>query len=110
MEGIVHSRTGRQARLVQICSFGRSAPVEFSSAEITSMTSMDEAVVEVPSVWAKPFEIFKKDCRVIPKAPLEHVLYTGHLQVAGQTTWPRGSWEPTTNKIILSTKPSFITT
>ena len=54
MEGIVYSRTGRQARLAQICSFGRSAPVEFSSAEMTSMTSMDEAVVEVPSVWAKP--------------------------------------------------------
>ena len=110
MERIVHSRTSRQARLVQICSFGRSAPVEFSSTEITSTTSMGEAIVDVPSIWAKPVQMFKKDCLVIPEAPLEHVLYTGHLQVAGQTTWPRGSWEPTTNEIILSTKPSVITT
>lgn len=72
------------------------------------MILMDEAVIEVPSAWANLVEIFKKGSLITPKA-LPHVLYSGHLQVPGQTTWPRRSWEPTTNKIILSTKPSFIT-
>ena len=74
------------------------------------MTSMDEAVIEVPSAWANPVEMFKKGCPTTPEALLGHVLYAGHLQVAGLITWPKGSWEPTINKIVLSTRPSFITT